>query len=127
MYGRISSDIHYENFAIGGLAPPLVDSTLLAQRVSMPVLPIAAAVGRSVATFRASVPGPIWRPYYWIGSAGDDLDRWTQVIGIEGTWHTDGVWMVRVPGVSLLGGFGYSPAGADRHHAQAYLSVVYRP
>ncbi|HEV7703928.1 MAG TPA: hypothetical protein VGO46_06520 [Gemmatimonadaceae bacterium] len=127
MYGRISRDIPYENFAVGGLAPPLVDSTLLAQRVSMPVLPIAAAVGRSVATFRASVPGPIWRPYYWIGSAGDDLDRWTQVIGIEGTWHTDGVWMVRVPGVSLLGGIGYALAGADRHHAQAYLSVLYRP
>ena len=127
MYGRISADIPYEDFAVGGLAPALVDSTLLAQRISMPVLPIAAALGRSVATFRVSAPGAIWRPYYWIGSAGDELDRWSQVIGIEGTWHTDGVWMVRVPGVSLLGGVGYSLEGAERHHTQAYLSVVYRP
>ena len=127
MYGRISRDIPYENFALGGLAPPLVDSTLLAQRVSMPVLPIAAASGRAVATLRVSAPGAIWRPYYWIGSASDDLGPWSQVIGIEGSWHTDGVWMVRVPGVNLLGGIGYSLAGAERHHAQAYLSVIYRP
>jgi hypothetical protein len=127
MYGRISTDIPYENFALGGLAPPLVDSSLLAQRVSMPVLPIAAATGRSLATFRVSAPGAIWRPYYWIGSASDALGPWNQVIGIEGIWHTDGVWMVRVPGVNLLGGIGYSLAGADRHHAQAYMSVVYRP
>ena len=127
MYGRVSADIPYENFAIGGLAPPLVDSSLLAQRVTMPVLSIAAATGHSVATLRVSAPGAIWRPYYWIGSAGDDLDRWSQVIGLEGSWHTDGVWMVRVPGVTLLGGIGYSLAGADRHHAQAYLSAVYRP
>jgi hypothetical protein len=127
MYGRISRDIPYEKFALGGLAPPLVDTALLEQRVSMPVLPIAAATGRSVATVRASIPGPIWRPYYWIGSAGDDLGAWTQVVGIEGSWHTNGIWMVRVPGVSLLGGIGYSLAGAARHHTQAYLSIGYRP
>jgi hypothetical protein len=127
MYGRISNDIPYENFALGGLAPPLVDTALLAQRVSMPVLPIAAATGRSVATMRASLPGAIWRPYYWIGSAGDDLGAWTQVVGIEGSWHTNGIWMVRVPGVSLLGGIGYSLAGAARHHTQAYVSIGYRP
>jgi hypothetical protein len=127
MYGRISRDIAYENFALGGLAPPLVDSTLLAQRVSMPVLPIAAATGREVATLRVSAPGAVWRPYYWIGSASDDLGPWSQVIGIEASWHTDGVWIVRVPGVKLLGGIGYSLAGAERHHTQAYLSVIYRP
>ena len=127
MYGRISRDIPYEKFALGGLAPPLVDSTLLAQRVSMPVLPIAAATGRAVATLRVSAPGAIWRPYYWIGSARDELGPWSQVVGIEGKWHTDGVWMVRVPGVNLLGGIGYSLAGAERHHTQAYLSVGYRP
>jgi hypothetical protein len=127
MYGRISHDISYENFALGGLAPPLVDTALLAQRVSMPVLPIAAATGRSVATVRASIPGAIWRPYYWIGSAGEDLDAWTQVVGIEGSWQTNGIWMVRVPGVRLLGGVGYSLAGAARHHTQAYISIGYRP
>jgi hypothetical protein len=127
MYGRLSHDISYENFALGGLAPPLVDTALLAQRVSMPVLPIAAATGRSVATMRASIPGSLWRPYYWIGSAGDDLRTWTQVLGIEGSWHTDGIWMVRVPGVNLLGGIGYSLAGTARHHTQAYISIGYRP
>ncbi|MDB4911365.1 MAG: hypothetical protein JWO39_2188 [Gemmatimonadetes bacterium] len=127
MYGRISRDIAYEKFALGGLAPPLVDTALLAQRVSMPVLPIAAVTGRAVATMRASIPGSIWRPYYWIGSASDDLGAWTQVVGIEGSWHTDGIWMVRVPGVNILGGIGYSLAGAARHHTQAYISIGYRP
>jgi hypothetical protein len=127
MYGRISRDISFENFALGGLAPPLVDTALLAQRVSMPVLPIAAETGRSVATARASIPGAIWRPYYWIGSAANELNEWTQVAGIEGSWHTNGIWMVRVPGVSLLAGIGYSLAGAARHHTQAYVSIGYRP
>jgi hypothetical protein len=127
MYGRISSDISYEKFALGGLAPALIDTALLAQRVSMPALPVAIATGRAGATARASIPGPIWRPYYWIGSASDDLGAWAQVVGIEGSWHTDGLWMVRVPGVNLLGGIGYSLAGAARHHTQAYLSIGYRP
>jgi hypothetical protein len=35
--------------------------------------------------------------------------------------------MVRVPGVHLLGGFGYALTGPARHHAQLYLSVGYRP
>jgi hypothetical protein len=93
----------------------------------MPVLPIAIATGRAVATLRASLPGPIWRPYYWVGSASDDLGAWSQVVGIEASWHTDGIWMVRVPAVHLLGGIGYSLAGAARHHTQAYLSLALRP
>jgi hypothetical protein len=49
------------------------------------------------------------------------------VVGVEGSWRTDGVWIVRVPGTILLGGIGYSLEGPARHHAQAYLSVRYRP
>jgi hypothetical protein len=127
MYGRVSRTIAYEQFAVGGLATPLVDSTLLDQRVSMPVLPIGVATGTSVATLRASIPGAIWRPYFWIGSANAVDGAWSQVVGIEGSWSTEGVWMVRVPGVKLLGGIGYSLAGAARHHTQAYFSVSYRP
>jgi len=128
MYGRIDqADIPFEEFTLGGLAPPMVQPSLLAQRIPMPVLPIGVASGRSVATLRASLPGPVWRPYYWAGSAGETLHNWSQVVGIEGEWHTDGVWMVRVPGVHLLGGIGYSLSGAWRHHTQAYLSVGYRP
>ncbi|MBK5188689.1 MAG: hypothetical protein JJD97_10630, partial [Gemmatimonadaceae bacterium] len=127
MYGRVSRTVAYEAFALGGLAPAIVDSTVLDQRVSMPVLPIGVATGIAVATFRASLPGEIWRPYFWVGSANDVRGAWSQVVGIEGAWQTDGIWMVRVPGVRLLGGIGYSLTGAARHHAQAYLSVGYRP
>lgn len=128
MYGRMDrANIPFEEFSLGGLAPPLVQSSLLAQRVAMPVLPVGVAIGRSVATLRASLPGPVWRPYYWAGSAGETLRDWSQVVGIEGEWHTDGVWIVRVPGVQLLGGIGYSLTSAWRHHTQAYLSVGYRP
>lgn len=128
LYGAVSgTSPQFERFAVGGLASPLMDSSVLAQRVSMPVLPIAVATGTEVATMRVSMPGPIWRPYYWIGSANDRIGEWSQIVGIEGSWHTDGVWIVRVPGASLLGGVGYSLSGPVRHHAQAYLSVAYRP
>ena len=128
LYGVVSNSApQFERFALGGLAPPLMDTSLLAQRVSMPVLPIAVATGTSIATFRASLPGTIWRPYYWIGSANDEIGSWSQVVGIEGAWHTEGIWIVRVPGVKLLGGVGYSLAGPARHRTQAYLAVGYRP
>jgi len=128
LYGAVSvASPQFERFALGGLAPPLMDSSLLAQRVSMPVLPIGVATGIEIATLRVSMPGPIWRPYYWIGSANDRIGEWSQVVGIEGSWRTDGVWIVRVPGASLLGGIGYSLCGPVRNHTQAYVSVAYRP
>jgi hypothetical protein len=127
MYGFLSRAIPFESFAIGGLAPPLVDSALLEQRIAMPVLPIAAVTGRAAAALRVSISEPVWRPYYWIGEASDHSGTPRQVIGIEGAWHTDGIWMVRVPGVKLLGGFGYALTGPVRHHTQAYLFVGYRP
>ena len=127
LYGLISRAVPFESFAIGGLVPPLVDSALLEQRIAMPVLPIAAATGRAAAAFRVSISEPVWRPYYWIGDASDHSGTPNQVIGIEGSWHTDGIWMVRVPGVKLLGGIGYALTGPMRHHTQAYFSVLYRP
>jgi hypothetical protein len=127
MYGRLSKPIPFESFAVGGLAPPLVDSALLEQRVAMPALPIAAVNGRAAATLRVSVSERVWRPYYWIGDASDHSGTPIQVVGVEGSWRTDGIWMVRVPGVKLLGGIGYTLSGPVRHHAQAYVSVGYRP
>jgi hypothetical protein len=127
MYGLLSRAIPFESFAVGGLAPPLVDSALFEQRISMPVLPIATVTGRAAAALRLSISEPVWRPYYWIGDASDHSGTASQVVGLEGTWHTNGIWMVRVPGVHLLGGFGYALTGPARHHAQLYLSVGYRP
>ncbi len=128
LYGALSTSApQFERFALGGLAPPLMDSSILTQRVSMPVLPVAVATGSEIETIRVSLPGPIWRPYYWIGSANDQSGSWSQVIGIEAGWHTDGVWIVRVPGATLLGGIGYSLTGPARHHVQGYMSVAYRP
>lgn len=126
-YGLISRRIPYEEFAVGGLAPSLVNSSLLEQRIPMPVLPIATATGRATAALRVSLSESVWRPYYWIGDASDHSGVPNQVIGIEGSWRTDGVWMVRIPGVRLLAGAGYTLTGPVRHHAQAYLSVGYRP
>jgi hypothetical protein len=100
---------------------------LLEQRIPMPVLPIATAIGRAAAALRVSLSEPVWRPYYWIGDATDHSGVPNQVIGIEGSWRTEGVWMVRIPGVRLLAGAGYALTGPVRHHAQAYISVGYRP
>ena len=128
LYGVMSGDApQFERFALGGLAPMLVDTALLAQRVSMPVLPIGVATGFEIETLRVSIPGSIWRPYYWIGSANDRLGAWSQVVGVEGRWRTDGIWIVRLPGATLLGGIGYALEGPARRHTQAYLSVSYRP
>ena len=123
-HGRIPQTL--ERFAIGGLAPPLVDSALLEQRIAMPVLPIAVAHRRAAAAFARRSASPIWRPYYWIGNANDRFGSPTQVIGIEGPGKPRGSgWCAcrrppaRRPWLALT--------GPVRHHAQAYLSITYRP
>ncbi|HEX6533302.1 MAG TPA: hypothetical protein VF041_01825 [Gemmatimonadaceae bacterium] len=127
-YGIVSSGADpFEQFTIGGSRPPLFDPSLLAQRVAMPALPVGVAGGRSMAFWRVTLPRSPLSPYFWSASAGDTPRRWHHVVGVEGAFHTDGLWPVRLPGVRVLGGIGYSLSRPFAHETRAYLSITYRP
>ena len=127
-YGEVTrSADSFEQFVLGGTAPPLYGDALLVQRVAMPALPVGVAAGRRFAMYRASLPLAGLRAYFWGGSAGDALGRWHQVVGLEGAFHTDGIWPIRVPGVQILGGVGYSLSEPVRHDTQVYLTIDFRP
>ena len=99
----------------------------VATRVAMPALPVGVAAGRRFAMYRASLPLAGLRAYFWGGKAGDALGRWHQVVGLEGAFRTDGIWPIRVPGVQILGGVGYSLSEPVRHDTQLYLTIDFRP
>jgi hypothetical protein len=127
-YGIIDrGTVPFEQFVLGGTAPMLFESPLLAQRIAMPALPVGVATGKQFASYRLSIPGAGLQPYYWGASAGSELHRWIQVVGLEWAFQADGLWVVRLPDVRVLLGAGYSLTDPVRHHTHLYLSLTYRP
>jgi hypothetical protein len=127
-YGIIGRDAPpFEQFVVGGTAPMFFESSLLAQRVAMPALPVGVAMGRQFASYRISTPGSGLQPYFWSASAGDDLRRWQQVVGLEWSVRAAGFWIVRLPDVRLLMGAGYSLSEPVRHRTHFYLTLTYSP
>ena len=127
-YGRMdNAAASFEQFSLGGSAPPFVEGEVYGQRVVMPALPAGVGVGQQMATVAVALPILGVRPYYWTGSTATSLDSWERVVGLEAGAATDGIWFARIPGVRVLGGVGYSLSGAWKYETRFYLSVSYRP
>ena len=117
----------FERFAIGGWPSPLVDAPALSQRIAMPALPAAFAVGTKVKTIRASTTlGPL-RPYYWLGSTAIGMTGWSRVAGVDADYTFDAVPALAVPAVTLRAGAAYSWDAPFRHRVGVHLGVSYRP
>lgn len=117
----------FEQFAIGGWPSPFIDAPVMSQRLPMPTLPAAFAIGRRVATARASTSFAGWRPFYWLGSAGDRLDRWARVAGLDGEYAIPAFPAFAIPSVSIRAGAAYSWDAPFRHRVGVYAGVTYRP
>jgi hypothetical protein len=117
----------FERFAVGGWSSPFIDAPVLSQRVAMPALPAGFAIGRRVATARVSTAfGPV-RPFYWLGSAGDELDRWSRVAGVDAEYAVDALPAFTLPAIGVRAGAAYSWDAPFRHRVGFYLGVTYRP
>ena len=117
----------FEQFAIGGWPSPFVDVPVLSQRVALPALPAGFAIGRRVATVRASTAlGPV-RPYYWVGSTGDGFDTWARVAGVDVEVASDRFSALVLPAVTVRGGAAYSWDEPFAHRVGFYLGISYRP
>jgi len=130
-YGILSENAPgFEQFVIGGLPTALVDPSLLAQRITMGVLPTGVANGERVLTYRAATSLFGLTPYYWGGSTqfhSNDFKQWHRVFGAELTIDQTPVSVLGVPGARLIAGVGRSidPPFADR--TRGYFVVLLRP
>ena len=116
----------YELPLLGGPPSPLVDQSLLSQRLAFPLMPSGALVGRRVETVRASLTGTL-QPFAWWGRTRDTSPHWLRVVGLEATSVTGPGPIARLPGVQLLGGVAYSFDDPLRKRTRGYFSVVFTP
>lgn len=117
----------FERFTLGGWTPTFVDAAVLSQRIPMPALPVGFAIGRRVATVRASTAlGPL-RPFYWIASTREDLDRWARVAGVDAEYAIPPFPAFAIPAVAIRAGAAYSWDEPFRHRVGVFLGVSYRP
>jgi hypothetical protein len=117
----------YEQFLVGGLEAGLVDRGLLSQRVELPGVPAGYAAGRHLGVARVTLTGFGLEPYYTFVSAGERLDDWRRIIGVEGALSVSGLPFVGLPALHAVGGVSYSLDEPFRHHTRLYAGLVYRP
>jgi hypothetical protein len=130
-YGRTTVDASaFEQFALGGSLSPLLDQSLLGQRIAMPALPTAISTGASTFVYRVALDVPTLTPYLWAGSTapvGDRFSVWHRVVGLE--------WSGRVPAIAVAGtpaarariGVGESLDEPLRKRLRAYLALILNP
>ena len=114
----------YEQFVLGGVAPPLTDSSLLTQRIAEPALPLGVAGGRYLLHYRFSTAGIIPVSLFFEGT---QLDHWHRVYGAELRYVVPPLGFVRIPGVDATAGAGYSIDEPYQYKLRGYLLVRYSP
>lgn len=130
-YGRTNNDAPiFEQFSVGGIASPLIDRALLAQRFAMPVLPSGISINSSAFAYRVALDTRPLALYLYSGStapAGRRFVTWNRVIGAD--------WSASVPAIPIAGtpaargiiGVGESLDAPFRKRVRAYVGLVLQP
>ena len=130
-YGRTNSDApSFDQFAVGGGPIGLIPSPVMSQRLPMPALPSATAIGPSVFTYRASLDAKPLAFYWWAGGvapAGSAFTRWQRVIGAEWSQSVGAIPMAGTPPARAQFGIGESLDAPVRHRFRIYGSLVIDP
>jgi hypothetical protein len=111
----------------GGGIVPFVDAALLSQRVSLPSVPVGYAGGRQFQMLRGSVRLAGLQPYVVFVGAGDDVERYRRIYGVEEDLAFSGFSFVRLPTTRIRFGVGYSLDEPYEKKIRPYVSVTYRP
>ncbi|MBA3889838.1 MAG: hypothetical protein H0X64_04845 [Gemmatimonadaceae bacterium] len=118
----------FEQVAVGGAVSPLLDTPLLPNRLSMPVMPAGALVGSEATTIRADVALGTFSPYAWTARVADTAaPDWNRVVGVEARFSTGAFPLVTLPRAEFVGGIGHSFDEPHRGRTAVYLNVTYRP
>jgi hypothetical protein len=118
----------YEQFVLGGVEPPLTDSSLLTQRIADPALPLGIAGGQYLLHYRFATAGVIPVSLYFEGTAaGEALHIWHRLYGAELRYVVPPLGFVRIPGIDATVGAGYSIDDPYKYKLRGYLLVRYSP
>jgi Tol biopolymer transport system component len=120
----------FEQFALGGGPPAILDQAILTQRIVMPVLPSGIAVGSSVFSYRVNVTTQPVSWYFWSGStapAGDRFVAWHRVIGVDWSQSIGAIPLAGTPAARAQIGVGESLDAPFRRKVRAYVSLILTP
>ncbi|HET7692797.1 MAG TPA: hypothetical protein VFM44_06900 [Gemmatimonadota bacterium] len=129
VHGWISDDAPlWETFSAGGPVSPLVDPSLLSQRLPLPAVPVGYVAGERIWTVRVegrTSAGVV--PFWWAGTAGDELGDWKRVWGIEWRLTRDAIPYLGLPASRLEAGVARIMDEPLRHATRGWLSLSFRP
>jgi hypothetical protein len=117
----------FEQFTIGGTTVPYFDPSYISQRVPLPAVPVGYAAGREFRMLRGSVRAFGFEPYAVFVGAGETINRYRRIYGVEEEFNFTGIGFARLPGTRIRFGIGYSLDEPYRERIRPYASVTYRP
>ena len=129
IYGRTEDDAPiYERFVVGGARPPLIDPSVLSQRLSLTGLPVGVLGGTEIVGYRATLTSAdVLSPFYAAMSSDDGFDDWYRVIGSELVLDGSAVPYIAIPGVRMVAGFAYPLDEPLKKRTQYYLTLSFVP
>jgi hypothetical protein len=117
----------WEQFLVGGSAVPYFDRAYISQRIPLPGVPAGYGNGRRVGLYRASIGGLSWEPYMnWI-AAGDELENWKRIVGLERSLVVPALGFARLPEIRARVGASFTLDAPYRQKGRAYVSLTYSP
>ena len=128
-YGAVSRGANpLEAFVVGGARSPLVDPSVLSQRVAAPALPVGIVAGRELYAYRVTLAGglPLEPFYAAYGTRGGFRDPF-RLIGAERSLATPTLAFLRLPSARFQAGIAYTLDAPFKYKTRAYASVTYRP
>jgi hypothetical protein len=118
----------YEQFLVGGNAPPFADAPVHSERVPLPGVPAGFATGERVGYARLSLGGmTLLEPSLTFVSAGSRRDSWQRLIAAERELTLPSLGVARLPAVRARAGLSYSIDAPYRRKARAYATLTYVP
>lgn len=128
--GRVVASPHpFELFSVGGGASPVMDSSLLAQRYSMPMYPTAVSIGPSLLAWRAAIPGA-WTVFYEAASTAATLydhGQWFRAVGFDTKLAFPPTPVAFIPRVEMRGGVAYTLDEPLRRKIRGFLEMSFEP
>jgi hypothetical protein len=117
----------YEQFIVGGSVVPYFDRAFVSQFIPLSGVPAGYTFGRKVGVYRLSLDGFAYEPFAEWVAAGDSLEEWKRLVGIEQTFDFPALGFARLPGVRVRFGGAYALDEPYRRKARAYFSLTYSP
>jgi hypothetical protein len=118
----------FEQFALGGTANPLVSDALLPQRITMPGLAQATALGPRMRLVRAAVPLGPFEAYSVAYDVGANTGgRLSQLVGVESRTLTTMVPHGRIPALEVTTGVARHLSSISTDRTTFYTTIRLRP